>query len=174
MRHRVTLLVMVLLISSLGFAGMVNAQGHKKMKRVKIRGTVERVEGREAYIRTRQGNEVRVMIGPESYWEERGYRMVPGQSISVSGWYPEDDHESFFAGSIAGPGFSFSLTNSSGMPFWVDQDEQRQSAPSYVIYRDWYGPQYNYHRPPRHDDARRNPAGHEDHDKKDDHGRRDH
>jgi hypothetical protein len=171
MRHRMTLLVMVLLISSLSFTGIVNAQNNKKMKRMKIRGTVERVEGREALIRTSQGREVRVMIGPESYREDRGYHMVPGQSISVNGWYPEDNNDWFYAGSIAGPGFSFSLTNSSGMPFWVDQEEQHRTRPSYVVYRDWYGPQYNYNPPPRHVEVKRAPPGH---DEKDQHDRRDH
>ena len=133
---------------------------------MKIRGTVERVEGREAVIRTSEGRQVRVMIGPESYWEDRGYHMAPGQSILVNGWYPEDNTDWFYAGSIAGPGFSFSLTNSSGMPYWVDRQEQQRSRPSYVVYRDWYGPRYIYSPPPRH--------GPRNHDEKERHDRSGH
>jgi hypothetical protein len=170
MRHRITLLVMVLLISGLGFTSLVNAGPNKKMKRMKIRGTVERVEGREAVIRTSEGRQVRVMIGPESYWADRGYHMAPGQSILVNGWYPEDNNDWFYAGSIAGPGFSFSLTNSSGMPYWVDQEEQHRTRPSYVIYRDWYGPRYVYSPPPRRVEVKRTPPGHSEKDGHDNRG----
>jgi hypothetical protein len=153
-------LIMVLLIGSLSFTGIVNAENNKKMKRMKIRGTVERVEGREAVILTPQGKQVRVMIGPESYWTYRGYRLVPGQNVSVYGWYPEDRNDSFYAGKIVGSGFTYGLTSSAGTPYWVVQEGQNRTVPSYVVYRDWYGPKYNYDPPPRRADVKKVPPGH--------------
>jgi hypothetical protein len=170
------MLIGLVLLGSLGLTGIVTAQetaqrsvknqellakGEKKMKRMKIRGTVESINGREAVIRTSKGKMVRVMIGPESYWTYRGYHLVPGQVVSVNGWYPEESTDWFYAGTIAGSGFSFSLTNSSGMPYWVEVDEQHRMAPSYVIYRDWYGPQYIYRAPPQHDEGKSDNRGHE-------------
>lgn len=151
---------MALLISSFSFTGIVNAENNKKMKRMKIRGTVERIEGREAVILTSKGQHVRVMIGPESYWEYRGYHLAPSQHVTVYGWYPEDSNDWFFAGTIAGSGFSYKLTNSSGMPNWVVQEEQHRTVPSYVVYRQWYGPQYNYNPPPKRVEAKKIPPGH--------------
>ena len=159
MKRRMILLVMVLLISSLSFTGIVNAE-NKKMKRVKIRGTVERVEGREAVVRTTKGQLVRVMIGPESYWEYRGYHLASGQSVSVYGWYPEDNHDWFYAGSITGSGFAYKLANPTGTPYWVVQEEQHRIVPTYVVYREWYGPQFNYNPPPIRGEAKKIPPGH--------------
>jgi len=166
-----TVLVWILLISILGFAGIVNAEQGKQMKRVKIRGVVERIDGREAVVRTSRGAHVRVMMGPESYWAYRGYHLEPGQNVSVYGWYPEDNHDSFFAGTISGSGFSFGLTSSSGTPYWVEQDEQHRMAPSYTVYHEWYGPQYIYNPPPRREEVRIAPPGHDDRDR---HGHREH
>jgi hypothetical protein len=157
MRHRMTALVGILLISSFSIVGTVSAHD-RPMRRMKIRGVVERIEGRDCYVRTARGTEVRVLIGPESYWECNDWHLYPGQYVSVYGWYPEDRDDWFYAGTIAGPGFSFSLTNNYGVPFWVERREHERMAPTYTVYRDWYGPSYVYNPPERHMAAQRPPA----------------
>ena len=118
----------------------------KKLKRQKIRGEVESVRGQVAYIRTSSGQRVGVQLGPQSYWEHREYRLVPGQRVTVVGWSdPYERSDWFFAGSIAGPGFSFSLTNDVGRPYWVTEYEyERGGYPTYEVYEVWYQPTYIY------------------------------
>jgi hypothetical protein len=164
MRQRMTLLAGLLLIGALAFTGLVNAQDirqsdryyhrtlagqYTQMERVQIHGVLERIDGRECTIRTSDNRIVRVMTGPESYWADRGYHMALGQAITVTGWYPEDNKGWLYAGSITGPGMSFSLASASGMPYWVESGEQDRTSPSYAVYREWYGAQYNYNPPAR-------------------------
>ncbi len=152
----------------------------RHLRRVRVRGVVERVSGQRCVVRTSSGRRVTVLLGPASYWEYRGYTLHRGSTVTVDSWYdPEDRVDVYFAGTIAGPGFSFSLTNGSGVPYWVEDYEYREEwVPTYEVYDVWYQPSYRYVVPPGH--ARSVPPGHmkkhhETHERHEDghrHGRR--
>ncbi len=168
MRYRITLPIMVLLAGVLGFTAtpasafwifgswqrhdndreVVQVSNHRRdLRRERVRGTVVRVSGQVAYIRTSPFRTVMVRLGPESYWEEHGYRLVPGERVSAYCWYdPDEQSDLFFAGSISGPGFSFSLTNDIGEPLWVTDDYEYVGGwyPTYRVYDVWYRPTYHY------------------------------
>ena len=120
--------------------------GKQKMKRQRIVGKVTSVRGQTAYVRTSSGRTVRVMLGPESYWEHHHYSVVPGQRVTVYGWNdPYDRPDWFFASSVSGPGFSLTLTNDVGVPVWVTEYEYARGwYPTYEVYEVWYRPTYYY------------------------------
>ena len=125
--------------------------GQKKLKRERIRGTVTRVSGQIAYVRVAPSRVVAVQLGPASYWDYHGYRLVPGQRVTVMGWYdPYERSDWFFAGSLNAPGFSLTLTNDVGVPVWVTEYESSGGwYPTYDTYEVWYRPSYRFV-PPGH------------------------
>jgi len=161
MRHRTNLLMAVLLVSLLSFTAVVNAYdcGCKKsrkvaiasnpchyMTRMKVEGTVEKVEPWKTTVRTSEGSTVVVMTGPESYWAARGYRLSPGSDVVVYGYYPENRVDMFYAETISGSNFHYRLADSAGRPYWVESAEYTMNSryPSYEVYEEWYGPTYYY------------------------------
>ena len=166
MRHRMTRLMSALLIGMMALttAAVPSAQaswrsgrteavvvGQKHLKRERIRGTVTRVSGQVAYVRVTPSRMVAVQLGPESYWDYYGYRMIPGQRVTVVGWYdPYDRGDWFFAGTISAPGFSLTLTNDVGAPIWVTEYEYPSGwYPTHDTYEIWYRPSYRFV-PPGH------------------------
>jgi hypothetical protein len=166
MKQRMAVLIGIVLISVLGFTTSTEAvwlwgrthhstssarlaDARPKMRHERLVGRVESVRGPVAYVRVPSGRRVRVLMGPESYWEYRGYELRPGAEVSVYGWSdPGESSDLFFAGSISGPGFSFSLTNGAGVPVWVTDYEYTSGwYPTYDVYERWYGPSYHYVRP---------------------------
>jgi len=109
-----------------------------------IQGFVQTVVNQEAYVRTDDGQEIRVQLGPQSYWDERGYYLPEGDYVRMEVWYdPYGYTDWYFAGEIWGPGFHFVLTNSYGVPYWVIARDDyyyslgyRASCVSYMVWFD--------------------------------------
>jgi len=98
-------------------------QDQPPMTKERIEGTVESIHGQSAAIRTHAGVLVDVDLGPRAFWRQRGYHLGIGVPVRVEAWHSTDDNSPFYAGTIAGPGFSIELTNAEGFPMWVDSDE---------------------------------------------------
>jgi len=162
MKNRITLLMAIFLISLFSLTTVVKANDDcscpknssvllahntSHMKRVKIKGTVETIQPRQTIIKMSDGRTVTVLTGPESYWEYKGYKLAPGEKITVYGYYPQDKTDWFYASSVAGKTYTYKLTDSNGMPYWVETKEYR-SYPTYEVYETWYGPTYIYTLPP--------------------------
>ncbi len=138
MTHRIALWMSALLIGTLAMTGAASAYGSRDsyggrdLRRTQVCGVVERIVGQEAYLRTDDGTLIGMQLGPESYWDERGYRLWSGSRVTADCWYdPYGRSEWYYAASIWGPGFSIWLTNDDGVPYWVTADD---------FYYDNYGP----------------------------------
>lgn len=130
------------------------------LKKDRIEGKVKSVEDGTAIVRTRDGRDVKVNLGPQDYWDKRGYRRLrEGDDISVQGWRHEGDGNDdwFFAGGIWGPGFYFRLSNDDGYPDWCPRDGYGSGwYPTYDYYMQYYwglppwgwGPPPGYWGPP--------------------------
>jgi len=141
MRYRILLLASLMLAGTLAMTDAAKAE-HRDLQRKRVTGVVESINGQQAFVRTEQGARVGVRLGPESYWRERGYRLHSGSRVTVDGWCDENNSDWYFAGSIAGPGFYFELSNDEGIPYWVDDDDYYYGAgwgPCYETYDVWYG-----------------------------------
>ncbi len=176
MKHRIALWMSALLIGTLAVAGTAAAYGRdsygsggRDLRRTQVCGVVERIEGQEAWLRTDDGALIGLQLGPESYWDQRGYRLWTGSRVTADCWYdPYGRSEWYYAASIWGPGFSIFLTNDDGLPFWVTADDfyygnygpccdtyviWYDCTPSFYIYLPpppryyhcWYGPRWRHH-----------------------------
>ncbi|HEY3295578.1 MAG TPA: hypothetical protein VGL38_09065 [bacterium] len=157
MRQRTQLILSLLLSFALGGAALAsppqpNNRAAEQLKKERISGMVESVQGEKATIRTGRGDRVQVNLGPQAYWREHGYRLTPGRQVTVEGWRGDDDDRGpFFAGGIWGPDFYFELTNGNGFPMWADQDDYWDGWYPTADYYDHYycGPApYAYGPPP--------------------------
>jgi hypothetical protein len=157
MRKQTTIILSLLVMLALASAALAvppppQDKAAMKMQKQRISGMVESVQGQKATIRTEGGKRVQVNLGPQSYWQKKGYHLNPGRQITVEGWRGEDnDNGPFFAGGIWGPDFYFELTNDSGFPYWADQDDYWDGwCPTYDYYDAYYdGPApYAYGPPP--------------------------
>jgi hypothetical protein len=92
------------------------------LKRTTVTGKIESIQGSRATLKNQRGENITVNLGPQWYWQEKGYNLREGCEVTVSGWGNtwDDDGGFMFAGSIWGPGFSFELWNSEGYPRWAD------------------------------------------------------
>jgi hypothetical protein len=118
------------------------AEGTKQpLRKEKIEGKVKSVKDQTAIVRTRDGRDVKVNLGPQDYWQEKGYRLHEGDDITVQGWRPDGrgDDDWFFAGGIWGPGFYFELSNDDGYPYWCPRDDYWAGwYPTYEYYHRFY------------------------------------
>jgi hypothetical protein len=176
MRYHIFLLLTALEVSILGLATPAPADSEidgYNLQRIEIRGMVESVQDQEAYVRTDDGEEIRVQLGPQSYWDERGYYLSEGEYVRMEVWYdPYGYTDWYFAGQIWGSGFHFVLTNSYGVPYWIIMADDyyyslgyRASCVSYMVWYDcppayfvyvilpppppyytcYYGPRWRHH-----------------------------
>jgi hypothetical protein len=157
MKSRTLLLVSLLLSLAITASAQPAPRNNERvpvLKESQIEGTVESVRGDEAIVRTQEGWKVNVNLGPERFWRERGYRLEPGVRVHVRGWRQGDDFEGpFFAGTIWGPHFRFTLTNEAGYPFWADPADCAAGwYPTwddyYYLYWGPYGPRWWAYGPP--------------------------
>lgn len=134
------------------------------LKRQSIQGKIEKIEGQKAIVKTDDGKQVTVHLGPRDYWQKKGYRLQSGGRVTVDGWgelYGEDGGY-LFAGGIYGDGFHFEFTDSHGYPRWADSDEWYAGwyprmdfyqvwywSPAYGGYAGWGPPPYWWVPPPR-------------------------
>lgn len=111
------------------------------LKRQSVQGKVEKIEGQKAVVKTDDGRQVTVHLGPRDYWQKKGYRLQSGARVTVDGWGEDygDDGGYLFAGGIYGDGFYFELTDSRGYPRWADDDEWYDGwRPRLGYYQQWY------------------------------------
>jgi hypothetical protein len=156
MRTRTLLLVSLLLALALCASAQPAPRDDRApaLKESRIQGTVESLHGEEATVRTPEGWKVNVHLGPQTFWRDHGYRLEPGMRVNVRGWRRGDDvNGPFFAGTIWGPHFRFTLTNERGFPIWADRDDYRTGwYPTwddfYYYYWGPYGPDYWTYGPP--------------------------
>ncbi|RPH93114.1 hypothetical protein EHM69_11140, partial [candidate division KSB1 bacterium] len=138
MRHAKlpTLLIAVLMISVASYAAPQQdqpanaAEAKKDLKRVSVKGKVEKIEGQRAVVKTDDGKKVTVHLGPQKYWRDKGYRLPRGAQITVDGWGEvwDDDGGYMYAGGIHGDGFHFEFMDSEGYPYWASRDDWRDEG----------------------------------------------
>lgn len=99
----------------------------KQLTKRNVAGTVESISDGKAVIRTEDGRKALVQLGPDSYLEKKGYRLNPGDRVSVDGygeWGTGGEMAGadgfFVAGGIYGPGYYMELCGSDGYPYWAD------------------------------------------------------
>ena len=109
-----------------------------------IRGYVESVVNQSACIHTDDGEEFVVQLGPQAYWDQRGYWLTEGEYIEMLVWYDPTDRytEWYFAGEIWGPGIHYVLTDEQGVPYWVINADDYYYSLGYrascISYMFWY------------------------------------
>jgi hypothetical protein len=109
-----------------------------------IRGFVESVQSQLACIRTDNGEDIYVELGPEAYWESHRYWLTEGEPVEMRVWFDPTDRytQRYFAGEIWGPDIHYVLTNDEGVPYWViDANDYYYSLgyrASCVSYMYWY------------------------------------
>lgn len=147
MRYRMFLLLSIV---SVGVLGMTTPapSGYNtntyNLQRTEISGVVQSINGQEAYILTDDGQEIGVLLGPQAYWDERGYHLQEGDYVEMDIWHdPYEYTDWYFAGEVWGNGFHFVLTNSYGVPHWVVPEQDyyyglgyRASCVSYMVWFD--------------------------------------
>lgn len=117
----------------------------RDLDRVSVIGKIEKIDGQRALLRTSDGEEITVHLGPQHYWHQKGYQLRTGVIATVDGWgelYTEDGGY-IFAGSIYGDGFHFDLSDSRGYPRWADRDDWSDDWCPRI---DYY--EVHYHAPP--------------------------
>ncbi|MBU1985109.1 hypothetical protein KJ815_11955 [bacterium] len=126
------------------------------VERISVKGKIEKIEGQKALLKTADGREVTIHLGPQRYWHEKGYRLRSGVQATVDGWGDPyaDDGGFLFAGAIYGDGFYFELSTSHGYPMWADPGDRWNGwRPSYDCYNYYYSappPWHGYWGPPPH------------------------
>jgi hypothetical protein len=117
------------------------------MKHVSVKGKIERITGQRATLKTEDGRQVTVHLGPQRFWNERGYKLDTGARVTVDGWGEVlgDDGGFIYAGGIYGDGFSIELMNSRGYPMWADPEDWADDwYPSYGAFQLYFGPPWGY------------------------------
>jgi hypothetical protein len=120
---------------------------NQDLKHVSVQGKIERITDQSAVLRTQDGKEVTVHLGPEAYWRDKNYHLNTGAQVTVDGWGEIYDQGGSFiyAGRISGNGYSIELMDSRGYPMWADQGEEGDVwYPSYSVFELYFGSPWGY------------------------------
>jgi hypothetical protein len=126
----------------------------RDLERISVTGKIEKIEGQRALLKTDQGEMITVHLGPEHYWQEKGYQLHSGVDATVDGWGDlyDEDGGFIFAGAIYGDGFHFEFSGSDGYPRWADREDDwdgwRPSWDDFYFYYMGPPPPHFYWGPP--------------------------
>jgi hypothetical protein len=128
---RLSSLVLILLVTAAVAAAQpdykerISTDPGRDLGRVSVKGKIESISGQKAVLKTEEGRTVRVNLGPEQYWRDRGYHLEAGSRVTVDGWGDIEDEDGgyIYAGDIYGPDFHFEICDSHGYPRWADRDD---------------------------------------------------
>lgn len=124
-----------------------SSDGDKDLKKVSVKGKVEQISGQKAVLKTDDGRQVTVHLGPQRYWRDKGYRLNTGAEVTVDGWgeIMGDDGGYLYAGGIYGNGYSIELMGSDGYPRWADRHGWDDDwYPCIEVYELYFGPSWGH------------------------------
>lgn len=87
---------------------------------VHLSGTIESVSFPTAVLKTSQGQTYTLQLGPWWYWENKGYKLNAGESVSVDGFLATDGNipNVVLVSTIHSSSGEIKLRDDNGYPLW--------------------------------------------------------